>query len=308
MRRWWDKSERIRIQAASWFAKLQGEPEPDDQIRFQQWLSSDPRHRQAYDRIAGQYSRVADLRGSKFARERSLESVDREQHRPFPYALVTGAAILLLGIGSVPFLSGIPFHSPLASQAVLLSTGPEGRGFELRDGSKVRLDKASELKVDLEQDERRVELLKGRATITVASDERPFVIIAGSERRRTAGGRIEAQVDNGKGSIILSDAGGTISSVAPWQLQGPQHSGLPEVTKPEILEFAGTSLAEAAAQANRAAGRNVILVDPRASSLRVTGVYRSDDPVGLAQSLAAAFSLEIVKRAPDQLLLVPGKK
>lgn len=305
--RWWDKDERIRVEAASWFVKLDGEPDSVDRKRFEQWLLLDPRHRQAYDRMAGQYSHVAELRGRKFARERSLEGGGWTRHAPFPYAVATGAAIVLLVIGSVPFLSGTSFHfSPLSSQAVLLSTGSEGRGFQLRDGSRVRLDKASELKVDLKQDQRRVELRKGRATITVANDERPFIIIAGNERRQTAGGQVEARLNEGKGAIILSSPSKSTSGLAPRQELHP--SDRFQVAKPEILEFAGTSLAEVAAQANRVAGRNLILIDPRASSLKVTGVYRSDDPIGLAQSLAAAFALEVVHRGPEQLILVPAKK
>ena len=71
-----------------------------------------------------------------------------------------------------------------------------------------------------------------------------------------------------------------------------------------MLEFDKTRLDEAAFLANRYSKVQLRLGDERVRGLRVTGAFRAGDTAGLAQSLAKAFNLRIIRQPDGSLLLV----
>jgi transmembrane sensor len=68
-----------------------------------------------------------------------------------------------------------------------------------------------------------------------------------------------------------------------------------------MLQFDDTPLEQALEQVNRRGQPPVRVRDPAIAALRVTGAFRAGDTAGFAESIAAAFELEL-ERGPEGIL------
>lgn len=299
--------ERLRSEAAAWVARLDAAASPEDRRSFEDWLAENPAHRAAYDQAVSTYRQAALIRHSSVARDRDLET--HFPSRPSAFAgralAASLAALLLLG-GYQLATGGLPFMGP-PLQAVMLTSGTVAQNVKLEDGTAVRLEPASAIRIDLTRTQRRAQLQRGRARLAVVPDSRPFLLEAGTARSEVREGEFELSVAGTQGEIrevklekSLSLADGPPTHAAQTQSVVPTRDGL--------LEFKATPLAAVALQANQAGTNPMLAIDPRLADLRVTGVFRSGDTIALARSLAVVFDLELVRIRTGTLRLEPRKK
>lgn len=195
----------------------------------------------------------------------------------------------------------------------------EIRRVSLDDGSKVILDSATSLEVELGHSARRARLKSGRARFEIAPGATPFLVEAGptivaSNRgtvdieRAGAQSRIEVlagtadvrqgtrqplrQTTIGSGQAITSNSAGFAKEILPTKSDWTRG----------MLQFDDTPLADAVALANRYSDRHIIL-GPDLNGLRVAGAFRTGDTAGLAKALAAAFSLSLQQRDNGDMIL-----
>lgn len=294
--------DRLRSEAAAWVARLDDDPSEADREEFVRWLKLDPAHQQAYDKALASYGQSVLVRQSPLSREVSLESeFPAPGGRLVRAALAAGIAGLLL-VGGYQLARENWFAPPL--QAVMLTSGSAPRDLILEDGTAVRLGPSSAIRIDLMKAERRAELQRGQARLSIAADDRPFVLEAGNRRSEVREGRYLLSLDKGLGAIEAVDE----KSVALPSRGSPIDETSVEPKSATMLDFEGSTLAEVAVRANRLNAPAILDIDPSLAGRKVTGLFKSGDSMALGRSLAAALDLELVTVSPRTVRLEPRKK
>ncbi|HVL78714.1 MAG TPA: FecR domain-containing protein [Sphingomicrobium sp.] len=319
--------ERIRREASDWVARLGGQARAEDHAAFQRWRAADPRHAEAYDRIAAIWHQAGRLARGPAAGDAQVNVPGRA--RAFRLALAASLALavvvsaILLGSRSLP---GSPSREP----AMFAAATGEIRQVELPDGSRLTLDSASIVEAAFTRNERALALREGRARFQVAQEARPFVVRAGFSEIIATGTLFDVSLIGKSTTVLLLEGsvevrdhrqamrpGSALQRLKPGEklilaasAPAERRAATPgEAAWPtRMLEFDDTRLDEAAALVNRYSKVQLRLGDERVRSLRVSGAFRAGDVAAFAQSLAAAFGLRVVRQPDGDLLLVnPGR-
>lgn len=312
----------LRRQAANWLARLQSGRDPEAERKFSRWYSADPAHAEAFERVRRSYEQAGLLRQSPIASAPMPGAGERKPSAArlnprYNWAAAAALAILvpaaLLAIGRGISLGG--------TNAVMLVTRVgEIRRVALDDGSRVTLDTATSLEIQVRGGRRRALLNRGRARFEIARGDGPFVIQAGSTVVSSAHAIVDVERSGPQASVEVRSGtadvrGAGQSAVAeltlaagegarPTATAALQKHGLlpgPDWTR-GMLEFDATPLGSAVALANRYSARQII-VEENLDQLRVTGAFRAGDTTGLAKALAEAFRLSLEKNAQGDLVL-----
>ena len=309
----------LRREAARWLARLQSGRDPNVEQKFRRWHDANPAHADAFDRVRRSYEQAGLLRSSAIVSPRNSDAHQQAAERRPRYAIAAAAALAVLVPAGALFVDGLPFTD---TRAMMLATKVgEIRQVSLRDGSKVTLDTATSVKVEIGRSERRALLEHGRVRFQVADAQEPFVIDAGS-LKVTAGAGVfdveragqQSRVDVLAGEADVRtlgeteaelnlDAGEGVATL-PSGIERKQVASTPDWTR-GMLQFDGTPLGAAVALANRYSDRRII-VHGDLAELRVTGAFRAGDTAGLARALAAAFNLSLGQTPNGNFLLSPS--
>jgi transmembrane sensor len=324
MMRFFRTSGQIRREAADWVARLAGGADAEDRAAFLRWKDEDPRHGQAYDRIAAIWSASGQVRPS------AVKGIASKPAARFgaPGLVLVGSVLAAAILVSVLLLQPRWLRDSATRQALSVASATgEIRQVGLPDGSRLVLDSASRVEVDFSSGERRLQLVEGRARFFVAHDSRPFVVRAASSEVVATGtvfdvglirgrlsillleGSVDVRpVDEGRGAARQRLAAGQKLVIGPREPAVPQPiaRGDPAWTR-RMLEFDETPLEEAAALVNRYTHIQLRLAGAGVGDLRVSGAYRAGDTAGFARSLAAAFDLSL-ETLPDGSLLLSRRQ
>jgi transmembrane sensor len=183
--------------AARWYVDLRGEV-PDDAVReaHRRWLERDPRHAQAWERLARLQDKLGQL--SPAVARPTLASA-RAKRRD---VLKVVSILLIAGGAGTLAWNTTPLPTLMADQR----TGAgERRRVRLDDGSQLHLNTATAVDIRYSAHLREIRLLEGEIQIETARDglARPFVV-------HTAEGSIRAL---GTRFVVRHDAEQTLVSV-----------------------------------------------------------------------------------------------
>jgi transmembrane sensor len=310
---------RVRREASDWVVRLAEPTGVEDHAAYRQWCEADPRHGEAYDRIAGIWNQAARLSRMPVARDLRPDALPRRTRafRPALAASLAAAALVMVLLLGLRLLSG-PAQEPMLFAAAV----GEIRRIDLPDGSRLTLDSASSVEVNFTFAGRDLTLREGRARFRVAHEARPFAVRAGGSEVVATGTLFDVSLVGGRTTVLLLEGsvevrGGerrgeierlkpgeklTLAVSAPARRQ-PVVRG--EAVWPTgMLEFNNSRLDEAAALANRYSLAQLRPGDERIAGLRVTGAFRAGDTGGFARSLAEAFDLKVERQPDGNLLLV----
>lgn len=147
----------------------------------------------------------------------------------------TVAACVLL-VGALVLMVQLPYLQRLNSDVA--SAAGERRQIQLADGSKLMLDSASAVDVDLRGPVRKVHLVQGQVFLDVIHDGRPFVVEVDDARIQVLGtrfavsrGRDRNEVILLKGKVEVSSAFGEKRMLAPGQRLSLRGSNLGQVER-----------------------------------------------------------------------------
>lgn len=306
-------SRRAAAEAAVWVARLHGPSRSAAmEQEFRAWLGASDEHRQAFERCTEVWQQVPRLTLA------NAFGTGRRQSGTWRWAAVVLAGFLAAGIYLWPdgdlYVTGIG----------------EYRQVVLADGSRVRLNTATTLRVSLDKARRAVEIKTGEALFEVAKDPgRPFVVRAGEHQVRALGTVFTVRrlpsaptglaVTLVEGRVEVSTVQPTPDSPSPVVLQPGQRfeltgaRAIPRLDRPPVdhatawtrqeVALDDVSLPEAIAEMNRYSRRQIALEpDARLAPLRVSGVYRAGDSDGFAQAVAALHGLGVM-RGEDRLVI-----
>jgi transmembrane sensor len=183
----------------------------------------------------------------------------------------------------------------------------------LADGSVIRLDARSRVRVNFTGQSREVTMLEGRAYFTVQHGPRPFVVRSPGGETIDLGTRFVIELGGGltrvslvEGKIAIRPAGSARElPLEPGEVSGYTDKGTILAKAPARndpidwtsgrLKFEDTPLVEAVARLSRYSDKPILLApDVAASNRRVTGVFFIGDSENFAATLASALDLKVI--------------
>jgi len=193
----------ILEEASGWFIAMR-EPRVPTDVResFADWLRASPLHVRAYLEIASVWSDAAHIsRDLPEAASLSEEAAETGNVVPLPAFHARPLTLTEAPVGRrrlfgwlaaamlLVFVAGGAFARWLAERAPIYQARiGEQRVLVLEDGSVLRLNARSRVRVDMSEHLRRVDLLEGQVLVYVAKDSaRPFVVQNGSVAIKAVG-------------------------------------------------------------------------------------------------------------------------
>jgi transmembrane sensor len=256
-----------------------------------------------------------------FSTARVAVSVDRRRARQSRGRLAwAAAAVLLIGVGLVLFMLETPqeFRTALGEQRSVL----------LADGSRVTLNTASTIEVNLHNGRREVRLVQGEALFEVAHDAaRPFVVRAGNALLEDVGTQFNVDMHSNGTTVTVVEGRVAVDSPGARDIAGAQtdNSGRGMV-EPLILEandralvtpagvgvpqrgvnvaaslawtqrqlmFEHRPLSEVAEEFNRYNRDRIDIDGAELGRQEVTGVFEAKDPASFVAFLSSIPGVEI---------------
>ena len=306
-------------EAAAWHARLGVRSVSTETIEeFFAWRRT-PENAEAYRRVEKTWAASARLAGRPGIEAAVAEAMDRGRAPVRKFR----SPRLLLGAGAVTAVLGLAIGAWVWSEAraVVATDVGEQRVVRLADGSQVRLDTGSTIRVRFDGDRRRVELRRGQAMFHVAHDaERPFVVGAGGTEVTAVGTVFDVRRLDGGVRVTLVSGAVEVKpegDAAPARLRAGQQT---QVTPAGMatrsvdvaaatswtggrLVFEDASLASAVAEVNRYLAAPIVLASGDLGDTPVNGVFRTGDRDAFAAAAAEGLGLTSTLRPDGSLLL-----
>ena len=341
-----DSREHIEQQAAEWLAKRDsGQWSGDDQSALSAWLAASTAHMVEFLRLEAVWDEAERLQamgtGLESGPMTSLETWNsapvfkgelRNAQRPPPEAQSTTQRSAGAGWRIVAWAAGVIVCVALGSswywnRNTYATEIGATRAVPLPEGSRVTLNTASHIRVDLRATQRTIELERGEAYFEVARDEhRPFVVIAGKNRitalgtafsvRRSAADDVRVTVAKGRVSVVIAaveargESGERMNStveLGAGSVAEAYRKNISVMKRPlaEIEEalswrsgflvFHNTPLIDAVAEFNRYHTRQVIIQDPSLAAIPVSGNFRAANFDAFARLMQVGFKIQVTE-------------
>lgn len=316
------ETDQRELQAADWFARLSRTPiETRELVEFQRW-SRDPANLEAYNRIEDVSRAVRSLRDDPVMRAAAKEALarppEKSKARRAADWRIWGAGLVFAGVVT----GAVLVREHFAGDAYSTRVG-EISSLRLDDGTQVRLNTNSALRIRFTRGQRRVDLVRGQAYFDVAHDAaRPFVVAAGPAQVRALGTQFdvrragaEVRVVLAKGRVAVTDAlaGKDGWTLAPGQglVLRPSASPRPVAVDVEALTswrtgtltFHNVTLAEAVDELNRYSKTQILLDASAPRALVINGAFRAGDTQEFISAASLLYGLKAQKRADGAIEL-----
>lgn len=301
-------SEELIDHATRWYVLLRsGQATAGDWQRYEQWRAADPRHdalcRQLETRLGVfQIPQAQGVSGKVL--QQALDAPSSRRH--VLQVALAGAGVAL----GAAFLAEPMGLSDLAAD-IRTGTG-ERRTVTLDDGSELLLNAQSAADIQFNPQRRLVRLREGELLARVASDRlRPFLIQTQQTRLRAYGKRFLVREREGQGQVVALDGAVEIDNRHGERLQlaaghevhydrdgfGPVEASSSGATAwvDGFLQVRDRPLAEVI-EALRPYHTGVLRLDPAVAELRVSGLYRLDNPQQILDTLARTLPIHITRR------------
>ena len=307
-------------EAADWIARLGTRTISLDTIQaFAKWRE-DPANAEAYRRAEQLWSRTGEM-----ADDPDIQAalVQAQRRRPRRFGAKQIGAVGLTAALAASLAAGVFFWQ--GRDTYVTGIG-EQRVLQLADGSRVRRDTASKMRVRFTAGERRIELAEGQALFEVAHNPaRPFVVSTTDASVTAVGTVFEVRRVGLETRVVLVSGAVDVAQAAapgtPQRLQPNQQSAI-RAGKAKVstvnaetatswttgeLTFVDTPLAEAVAEVNRYLAAPIVLEAPAAANTPINGVFRSGDRTAFVSATAHLFNLKAIREADGQVRLVSSR-
>lgn len=329
------KASNVAACAASWVLSRENGPLSDkDEERFAAWLAEDPAHVDAYEDAIWALDAAAHYAGeAPILKMRDAALSARREPGPRRWWAAAGGALA----ASVAALWLFVLQPIDREAAVTTAANPNSVTYRtqvgerltvtLPDGSTATIDTASELRVAYSDVERRLDLVRGQALFEVAHDRpTPFRVSAAGREILATGTVFNVRIDGGDVRVALLDgavrvrraagsagAGAAEVRMRPGDTLRAAADGTVAVRAAEIgqmaswrggeLVFNDSRLADAVAELNRYAVHPIQIEGQGVAELRVSGVFRTNDPERFSLAVSEVLPVALNKRGDGKLIL-----
>lgn len=332
----------VQAQAREWVIALDGErPSPAVLAELRAWVNRSPLHRQALEQAAAAWNSLDSLAkvldqlpaGSASAAEGNASRSASSWWSPARAAFTT-VAVLLVAVLAYRFLPDV-LHPKVETTRYATAVG-EMKTLRLPDGSEVKLNTNSAVRVSF-PGKARILQLEGEAYFTVAPDaQRPFVVYAGRYSVRALGtafavhalesgvdltvtdGHVElASFREPPVDVATSGVASTDRAETRVALLKGQHAHFDGDTKliqtmdaqaleqrlswrDGVLIFDNDPLSDIVAELNRYTNARIVISEPDLKELRLGGYFKVQDIGSILETLRG-YGLR-VERINDNLI------
>lgn len=294
--------------ATQWYVLLRsGQATAQDWQRYHQWRAADPRH----DALCRQLETRLGVFQVPQAQGVSGKVVQQALEAPSSRRQVLQIALAGAGVAVGAVLLARPMGLSELTADVRTGTG-ERRIVTLDDGSELLLNAQSAADIQFDPQRRLVRLREGELLAKVASDRlRPFLIQTDQARLRAYGNRFLVREREGQGQVVALNGAVEIDGQNGERLQlaaghevhydrtgfGPMQASSSGATAwvDGFLQVRDRPLAEVI-DALRPYHQGVLRLDPAVAELRVSGLYRLDNPQQILDTLARTLPIHITRR------------
>lgn len=318
-----DGETSVDDKAAHWVIRLaSGEMDEAEMALFKGWHGASGAHRAAFDRerrlwqsLEGQ--RAAFARAPTPSRRNSAQRwmpVRAEVARPLGW-LVAGAVAATLAFLAPTILVRL--------QADAMAAKGEVRTVALADGSTAMLDSDAAIAIHFDGQERRIDLLRGRAWFDVKhGDRRPFLVAASGGVTQDIGTAFEVDRDETgvgvnvtQGTVrVRTEASGQAMLLAMADRAHYDEDGALVRLKPAmassmaawrrgLIMLDARPVEEAIAEIGRYRPGYTLTFADLAGTPRVSGIFRIDAPDEALRSVAQMAGLKVTRLPGDVLIL-----
>ncbi|MEM7190939.1 MAG: FecR domain-containing protein, partial [Pseudomonadota bacterium] len=262
----------------------------------------EPRHAEKWRHAPDNRSRSTG-RGSSTAR--------RSKGRRFLQVAAAAAAAIVLALAGPDLL--------ILTQADYVTATAEVQEINLPDGTKVHLGADSAMTVDMKAATRRIDLLQGEALFEVTHDQnRPFLVSSGDLLVRVTGTTFHVQASGsvavGSGSVEVA----TLSESQTEELKAGDWARLDRggamtrgTAPPEDITswidgrliVRNRTIGDVIDDLSRYHRGRIIVTATDLTSRRVTGVYKTGDPIAALRLLADAERVRLREISPWVILI-----
>ena len=322
-----DAADRSRVLAASeWFTELKRPSISVERLHeFRDWRS-DAANAEAFAKVERMWTSAANLSDRPAIRAATDAALAAHPARP-ARSTRTAKSWAALAVGGLVVMGGSAIFVLRDLGRTYATEVGEQRLTQLEDGSRVRLNTDTKLKVHFDREGRRIELIRGQAFFDVAHDpKRPFVVEAeGAQahalgtrfdvRRHAAALRVvvlqgEVAVRKGEASpaiVVRPNQAVTVSAsgvAPPRQIDAQEEAGWTSGR----LTFRGVPLRAAVEEVNRYSEQKIVLQAPGdLADETVSGQFEAGDTATFLAALEAVLNLRVVRRSDREIRVAsPG--
>ncbi len=339
----------IEEEAALWIARLDGRDSlpASEAAALKDWIAQSAQHRHALERMSQLWGGLACLDDLNYLDDASIAgqslnsgtgqnpaSLGQKRAKWWTGAAV--AASLMVAVAGSFFLN---FESQRDLQTGHFATAiGEQETVLLSDGSKIILNTNSEVTVDLDDNHRSINLLRGEAHFDVASDaDRPFLVYANDGIVKAVGTAftvhlrktsVEVTVSEGVVALISraqTSAGDSVSTpiedIAPLAALTVGQSAVFAETVESLtrmsgealdrkllwrggfIAFAGEPLSTVVADVSRYTDITIEIEDPELENLPIGGYFKAGEVEDMFDSLEASFGIAVERVSPTRVKL-----
>ncbi|WP_372784836.1 FecR family protein [Phenylobacterium sp.] len=316
---------RVQSEAAGWFARLNQLSITTDELRDWRDWKRDEANAAAYAKVEAAWAAAGALSKRPAIQAETAEILQRRPSqtpahvtfRRYGLPAAITATVVTLGV-AVAWLNFQP-------QPSFTTRVGEQRLVVLDDGSRVRLNTDSVLRVRFRKAERRVILARGEAFFEAAHDAaRPFIVEADGTRVHAIGTKFDVRRDGdavrvtlleGKVKVAQKDTAGSATlipnqqlTVADGRVSAPHPTDAAEAAAwtSGRLTFRSVALEDAIAEVNRYAAHKVVLDGPPALGRQpITGVFDTGDTKSFADAVGVLLDLSAKSDSDGVLRLTP---
>ncbi|WEK45197.1 MAG: FecR domain-containing protein [Candidatus Andeanibacterium colombiense] len=325
---WRDGPERFeptRAQyeaATEWLVRLR-ETEQSTNRAFEEWKAKDPAHEFAFAEAEAMFA--ASARPSQDAAQhyhRHWRPLWRPYWRQVRRQRMWRYAGLAIAASLVLFLA-LPMFAALRYLGADAATGAgETRVLRLADGSRVTLNSASAIDLDLTPTHRHVRLIGGEAYFEVAKDPaHPFTVDAGNAAVRVLGTRFNIRMDGDQsvvsvtegrvrtaaarrpdGAIVLTAGQEALVSARGVQRRA-MNAFVASAWRRHEIAFQQAPLRAVVDELDRYRRAPIYIANQALVNHRVTGIFATDDPEEAVRILKENLGFESVTLPTGQTFL-----
>lgn len=314
----------LRATAARWAVRRDRGLSAAESIDYELWLAADPRHAAAMQRTSAAWSLLDRIPESAAAP--ILAAATRRRsfwRRTVTFGSLAAAAALAVGL--FVWSRPLPADPTLSAPALSATTTP--RLVTLSDGTVVQLNTGGAVVEEFTADTRHVTLTRGEAHFAVAKNPaRPFIVQAGALQVRAVGTAFNIHLQSAAVDVIVTEGRVQLTTGTPDApaLNAGERATLRRAAagptlvvaridaaaitqtlawREPLMRLGGATLAELAAEFERATGRRLVLADPTLADLRFGGRFRTDDIDGFTHLLATTLDLDVERAADGAIVL-----
>lgn len=306
-------------EASAWLVRLgESSVTADTLAEFQSWRSN-PENAAAYQRVESLWRKTGALGGHPDIRAATREALAVRPNgrkavtrRTWAAVAATGAvAVAGLGLGAVWMQSRGVYETGVGEQRLV----------RLEDGSTVRLDTASRLRVQFRRDRRDIALEAGQALFTVAADrDRLFTVTAGQTRVTAIGTIFDVRRNPEGARVTLLE--GTVDvrndrvADQSWRLVPGQQIVATASARPKAVDaaletswaqgrlvFQNAALRDAVVEVNRYLPDKIVLDADLVETRALNGVFTAGDGDAFVAAVVEVFDLDAERQSDGGIQL-----